>query len=464
MKKYLNYGFAVLITVAVIFSAGCKLNRTNAGDGISFDLKKKYQTIEGFGSCITNYKEFPPEYSDPAFFDLVVNDLGLSIVRVPLMEHTEWRNDDDNPDHFNWDGFWLGDNIDRKGLASSMKLMQEFKKRGVSRFMGTPWSPPDFLKTNRAPIQGGFLRADLMDEFAEYMAAQIILAKKDFGIDLNWVSVQNELLFPEFYRSCVYNPWVLKETVRALMHKFKKEGIRTKILIPEDMMFADRMLYNIQPTMNDPETRNFYGEFSTHRQGGKGDLTKWEAETQQYQRQNWMTETSGHAQNWKGAMKMATDIQDYLVYGNFSAWIYWQLSGAAGDASSFSILIDGKPGPKYYASKQFYHFIRPGAVRVRAESGDARLEVSAFHQPYDGTLTSVIINNSDSAVQTLVNTRYKFDIYQSTDSLHCEHTGKLARGSMLTVPPHSIITLQAKSRRLVTLKNEPALPEVMDGS
>ena len=317
MKKYLIYAFAVLITFAVTFSAGCKLNRTNAGSSISFDLNKEYQTIEGFGSCITNYKEFPPEYSDPAFFDMVVNDLGLSIVRVPLMEHTEWRNDDDNPDHFNWDGFWLGDNIDRKGLASSMKLMQEFKKRGVSRFMGTPWSPPDFLKTNRAPIQGGFLRADLMDEFAEYMAAQIILAKKDFGIDLNWVSVQNELLFPEFYRSCVYNPWVLKETVRALMHKFKKEGIRTKILIPEDMMFADRMLYNIQPTMNDPETRNFYGEFSTHRQGGKGDLTKWEAETQQYQRQNWMTETSGHAQNWKGAMKMATDIQDYLVYRQF---------------------------------------------------------------------------------------------------------------------------------------------------
>ena len=153
--------------------------------------------------------------------------------------------------------------------------------------MGTPWSPPEFLKTNRSPVQGGYLRADMFDEYAEYMAAQIILAKKNYGIDLNWVTMQNELLFAQFFRSCVYQPWVLKEAVRALMRKFEKEGINTKILMPEDMMFVDRMLFYIQPTMNDPETRRFNGHFTTHRRGGKDDLLNWVSETNQYNRQNY---------------------------------------------------------------------------------------------------------------------------------------------------------------------------------
>ncbi len=450
--------FGMIFSVAFIIE-GCQRDIPVAETSIAIDPSISYQTIEGFGSCIANYKEFPPEYSDPDFFDLVVNDLGMSIVRVPLMEHTEWVNDDSDPDHFNWDGFWLGDNLSRKGLESSMLLMNEFKKRGINRFMATPWSPPDFLKTNHAPIQGGFLRADLFSEFAEYMAAQIILAKKNYGIDINWVSVQNELLFPEFYRSCIYNPWVLKEAVRALMVKFEKEGINTQILIPEDMMFVDRMLFNIQPTMNDPQTSKFNGQFCTHRQGGKDQLIKWVDETKKYGRQNWMTETSGHEQSWKGALKMASDIQDYLVYGNFSAWIYWQLSGNAGDDGNYCILVDGKPGPKYYASKQFYRFIRPGAVRIEAQTDDERLSVSAFYHPVNGTLTSVIINKSDSAVQTLIEANYKFEIYLSDENHNCENIGKLGRGGVLNLPPGSVVTLQASSRKLRTSGTVQALPE-----
>ena len=449
----------ILICSTAFISSDSDPGDASARQTVTFDIRKEYQSIEGFGSCIVNYKDFPPEYSDPAFFDRVVNDLGLSIVRVPLMEHTEYVNDDDDPDHFNWKGFWLGDNINRKGLDSSMWLMQQFKKHGVKRFMGTPWSPPDFMKTTRAPIRGGFLRADMFDEYAEYMAAQIILAKKDYGIDLNWVSMQNELLFPEFYRSCVYNPWVTKEAVRALMHKFEKEDIHTQILMPEDMMYTGRMLYNIAPTMADKETRNFNGQFCTHRKGGKEDLTRWMAETNQYHRQNWMTETSGHDQTWQGAMKMASDIQDYLVYGNFSAWIYWQLSGGEGNQGRFAIMVNGQPGPKYYASKQFYRYIRPGAVRVKASTPDERLSVSAFHHPVDGTLTLVVINNSEDNIRSGLDSDYKFDIYQSTISMHCEKTGVLKPGKKVKFPAHSITTLQTENRKLKTLKEMPQLPE-----
>jgi glucuronoarabinoxylan endo-1,4-beta-xylanase len=454
-KYYLS--FLIFLTSLGVYGLENKGIHSSGEKGITFDTKIRYQVIEGFGSCIVNYRDFPPEYAEPEFFNRVVNDLGLSIVRVPLMEHTEWINDDNDPDHFNWNGYWLGDNIDRKGLESSMNLMNEFKKHGVTRFMGTPWSPPDFLKTNRSPVQGGYLRADMFKEFAEYIAAQIILAKKNYGIDLNWVSVQNELLFAQFFRSCVYQPWVLKETVRALMHKFENEGINTRILMPEDMMFIDRMLYYIQPTMNDPETGSFNGHFSTHRRAGKDELQTWVNETNQFNRQNWMTETSGHDQTWEGALKMANDIQDYLVHGNFSAWIYWQLSG--GGDGKFSIMVNGKPTVKYYASKHFYRYIRPGAIRIAATPENSNLFVSAFHNPYDGTLTSVIINNTDSTVHTTVNSKFIFDIYRSFETEQFKDLGQLKPGGLLSIPPKSIITLNAKNGELKTGEKQPELQE-----
>jgi len=419
-------------------------------------MDTRFQTIEGFGSCIVNYKDFPAEYEDPEFYERVVQDLGLSIVRVPMVEHTEWVNDDDDPDHFNWDGFCLKNNMSRKGIEESMLLMQKFKAQGVKRFMATPWSPPEFMKTNRSPIQGGYLRVDMLDEYAEYMAAQIILAKKNYGIDLNWVSMQNELLFIEFYRSCVYNPFLLKEAVRALMHKFEEEGITTKIMMPEDMMLIDRMLCYIEPTMNDPETRDFNGHFCSHRRGGKEQLESWVEETAVYGRQNWMTETSGHQQTWKGALQMAMDIQDYLVYGNYSAWIYWQLSGKAD--GSYSILVDGQPTPKYYAAKHFYRYIRPGAVRVKAESKIESLHVSAFHHPVDGTLTLVLINKGDEELSLTLNTGYEYDIYRSSETEECIAAGLFHPGDVLSVPAKGIVTLKGEHRNLKTLKSLPELP------
>ncbi len=133
---------------------------------IKIDPGTEYQRIDGFGTSIVNYKEFPPEYLDDDFIDMVVNDLGLSILRIPINEHLEFSNDDNDPDHFNWDGFYMSNNNRIRGMEETMSLAQEFKNRGVDLFMASPWSPPQFMKTNRAPILGGFLRADMYDEFA----------------------------------------------------------------------------------------------------------------------------------------------------------------------------------------------------------------------------------------------------------------------------------------------------------
>ena len=420
---------------------------------VTLDAEQTYQEIDGFGTAIINYKDFPPEYRDTAFINRVVNDLGLSLLRLPLTEQLEYINDDDDPDHFNWSNFHLSDNYRRKGLDSTMALAAAFRRAGVERFMMSPWSPPQFMKTNRSPIQGGFLRHDMTEEFAEYLAAAVLLAKHNYGIDINWLSLQNESIFIQFYRSCLYHPEMMREAVRAVMRKFKREGIATKLLINEDMLFADRIFHGVRPTLEDPETGNFDGHIAVHRKQGKEGLLELRRLLQPYNRKLWMTETSGHDANWPGAFKLANDMHDYLVYGNFSAWLYWQISGNTGasDPGRYTLMLEGEPTKKYFAAKHFYRYVRPGAVRIGVTTSTAAdsLKVAAFAHPTEGTLTLTLINNTaeSSSVSLRANNEVLPDTlsyFLTTETSDCEQLAGSPTNTPIAIPAHSIVTLYGR--------------------
>jgi len=402
---------------------------------------RSYQTIEGFGSCIIDFTDPPAFYADSAFYDRMVDGLGLTILRMSVPQELEAVNDDDDPNHFEWKNFNM------HHMERRMRFAQALKKRGVTRFIAATWSPPEFTKTHRATVQGGHLRADMYAEYAENMAAFIIAAKQNWDIDIGSISIQNELLFIEPYKSCLYNPQQVREAVRALMRKFAREGITTQIHLPEDMMFADRMLHSIQPTMDDPETRRFRGQFATHRQEEYAGVSKWYEATKQYGRQTWMTETSGHDQTWPGAMKMAGDIHDYLVGGNMSAWLYWQI---AEPRSVFALMDSTRTSPKYFAAKHFYRYVRPGAARVESLSTHPDLLVSAFRHQTNSTLTLVLINRSDSALTVQVGVAAErpgvlpttYQLFRSTETEGCELKEFIEiKGKNFTMPPRSIVTL-----------------------
>ncbi len=405
---------------------------------VSIDPAKTYQTIEGFGSCIIDFTDSPAFYADSSLYDRIVDDLGLTMLRMSIPQELEAVNDDDDPNHFAWENFNM------HFMERRMRFAQALKKRGVTRFIAATWSPPEFTKTHRATVQGGHLRADRYEEYAENMAAFIIAAKQNWDIDIGSISIQNELLFIEPYKSCLYNPQQVREAVRVLMRKFKREGITTQIHLPEDMMFADRMLHSIVPTMNDPETRNFRGQFATHRQQEFAGVTKWYEATKQYGRQTWMTETSGHDQTWPGAMKMANDMHDYLVGGNMSAWLYWQI---AEPHSVYALMDSTRTSPKYFAAKHFYRYVRPGAVRVESRSSNPDVLASAFRHDADGTLTTVLINRSDSAqtVQFSVDSpgaSTTYQVFRSTENEGCVLVGSFQKNQRtLTLAARSIVTL-----------------------
>ncbi|KPL20385.1 MAG: hypothetical protein AMS23_11060 [Bacteroides sp. SM1_62] len=310
------------------------------------------------------------------------------------------------------------------------------------------------MKTNRAPIQGGFLRADMYDEFAEYLAAYIIIAKENWDIDIHWISLQNESIFIEFYRSCLYHGYGMKEALRAVMEKFEEEQINSRILINEDVLFPERVHAFLRPIFDAPVTSQYNGDIAVHRHAAGDELIKWVELTKDFNRNYLMTETSGHDTNWDGAINLAKDIHEYLVLGNFSAWIYWQISGNTGGSNPglYTLMLDGKPTNKYYTSKHYYRFIRPGAIRISASSTNNSLLVSAYKHPEEGTLTIVMINPSSDLITVKLEHQLqlpgKYDVYQSTETDVFSDEGKYRHGELLQIPARSMVSLCGQNRNL----------------
>src|SRR5205823_3754255 len=68
---------------------------------VAINAATTYQTMVGMGAAmINNYT--PKEYTDPAFFDRLVNDLGATAARVAIPPTFEKSNDNSDPSTFNW--------------------------------------------------------------------------------------------------------------------------------------------------------------------------------------------------------------------------------------------------------------------------------------------------------------------------------------------------------------------------
>jgi len=129
----------------------------NVAANVTINTSQTFQTIEGLGAGMLQSK-LPAEYTDPNFYNLIVDDLGASAARAPLLPLAEKTNDDNDPNHFNWAGF------DASTLAEPFGFFQQLKARGVDKFVTSVWTAPAWMKTNAIHAGGGTLRPDVYAE------------------------------------------------------------------------------------------------------------------------------------------------------------------------------------------------------------------------------------------------------------------------------------------------------------
>jgi O-glycosyl hydrolase/ankyrin repeat protein len=400
-----------------------------------------FQTMQGMGASMAAWTRIP-EYNDPAFFDRIVNDLGATTVRAGIYPWAETKNDDNDPNHFNWAGF------DANSLAGPFEFFKQMKLRGVNNFLISAWTAPAWMKTNNLHTDGGSLRADMYAEYAEYLSAMVQIAKNNYGVDIAAVSPQNEPYFVEPYESTTYNANQLRETVRAIGRKFAHDGLTTKIVLPEDLIFEDRNKWYASRVMDDPETKNYVGAFAGH-----GLVAHWNEirdALAPYGKEFWMTETSGTSgTTWEGAIGLANAIVNAIGTANASRFDYWQFDGVAADANRV-LLVNGQPTPKYYAAKQYYRWIRPGMVHLGTTSSlEDQVRVTTFRDPNSGAMTTVILNRDGDSHDVTFNLSGitglpgTYNVYRSTSTENAISLGTITGGSSFTInaPGMSVITI-----------------------
>ncbi len=373
---------------------------------VTLDVSKTYQTIVGFGGFgAQNVYWSNGPFTSARFVRDIADDLRCTIIRDDMPTSFEITNDNDDPmvtdlSKFNLNTSVPGHHVPFGPCIPHLKALCE---AGVQTFIASVWSPAPWMKwnnrvgngtsSNSAPAYSrtpnsstNQLKVENYEEFAESCVAYCRIFKREIGMDLYALSVQNEPRFSQSYQSCLYDGEALRDVIKVVGRRFKKEGLTTKLFMPEEVGWLGGVQAMTLPTLNDPEARSYVGLVATHGYAFDGiqpastHSATWQTMYgwgQPYNLPLWMTETSGYKNNNDGAIDLAKAMYTALRHGNIETWVFWSLSEE--NASEYSLITsNGVKSKRYFASKQYYRYVRPGAIRVETATSDADLLPLAF--------------------------------------------------------------------------------------
>ena len=436
---------------------------------VTIDRTQRSQTIDGFGFFGAHdvWWGQPQDLVNTAWFDAAVDDLGITI----------WRNE--LPPPADAIAQQAADWTKMRPVVQAMA--NKAKSSGVPlKIILTVWSPPSSMKcvvgTNGVQDgtphpggtkNGGGLCPSKRTAYADWLVAGL-KQYADIGVEVYGLSFQNEPLFVEFYNSCVYNSQEYADTLAAIGPIIHAAYPNLKLFGSENMLAIecggkngfDPYWYTAN-VMSRPAALSQMGMWAVH---GYSDgvlatptsqMSKYWASfyagTQSTNLPIWMTETSGYVDTIEagatlpGALDLAQSIYAALYHGHLSGWVWWQGSElGAGMPSEFDLMSSvTKRGKKYYVSKNYYRYIRPGAQMVQAASDDTEVLVAAFDHDAAKTFTVIAINGgtaSKSVTLTGANLPAAFQAYRTSATEDCADVGAMP-ATTITLPARSITSL-----------------------
>ncbi|HJZ40954.1 MAG TPA: glycoside hydrolase family 30 beta sandwich domain-containing protein [Bacteroidales bacterium] len=388
---------------------------------ILVDDTQTYQAIDGFGYTLTGGSAIHINTMDEKerlallleLFGTEGNQIGVSYLRLSigasdLSDHLFSYNDlpagqtDPYMERFSIDP-------ERKDLLPVLKEILAINPD--IKIMGSPWSPPVWMKDNQ-DTRGGSLLPEWYSAYARYFVKYIHAMQKE-GIRIDAVTIQNEPLHPGNNPSLLMLPGEQAEFLKNhLGPAFREARIDTKILLYDHN--ADRIDYPIS-ILNDSAARQYADGSAFHLYAGKiGDLSK--VHEAHPDKNLYFTE------QWVGAPgNFSADITWHvreLIIGATRNWcrtvLEWNLSSNPqltpytdrGGCSKClgAVTIDGNKvtrNPAYYIIAHASKFIRPGSVRI-ASSIPGKLNNVAFKTPDDNVVV-VVQNDSREPQQFIIN-------------------------------------------------------------
>ena len=442
---------------------------------VRVDTARTYQMMEGFGGFgAQNYPWTNGPFTSERFVSDLVEDLGLTIIRDEVPTNLEIENDNDDPQAIALSNFNISKNYPghHRPLGTRLQYLRDLKAANPDiKFIASVWSPPPWMKANHAVDNAtdqnsapsydptpeeddNQLLPEYYEEFAELCVAYTKILKQECDIDLFAFSIQNEPRFSQSYQSCLYHGEALRDLLKVVGRRFENEGLATRLLVPEDVGHYEGIQSLVQPLLDDPEARQYADILAVHGYAfdgitaGSQDAATWEAMYQwgaPYDIPLWMTETSGFENSLDGALDLAKAMFTAIRYGNVSAWLFWTISGGDRLDAYNLMTADGEKSKRYYVSKQFYRYVRPGALRMEGSTEKEGLLILSFRHPEQRTATVILINTTDSDQATEIDMSglpSRLSVYRTSEDQDCQETDALTtENNRLLLNAKSVTTL-----------------------
>jgi len=403
--------------------------KVGEGPVIEVDERQKFQSIDGFGYTLTGgsamlINRMSASARAALLQELVAttgNSIGVSYLRISIGAS------DLDDRVFSYDDLPAGETDptlakfslapDRAHLIPVLKQILAINP--AIKLLGSPWSPPVWMKTNQAS-KGGSLKPEYYDVYAQYFV-RYVQAMKTEGISIDAITIQNEPLHPGNNPSLLMLPNEQATFIKkSLGPAFKRAGINTKIILYDHN--ADRPDYPIS-ILDDPAVKPYVDGSAFHLYGGPVSALSIVHDAHPDKNLYFTEQWIGAPGNLKG--DLGWHVAN-LIVGATRNWsrtvLEWNLAAnpkqephTEGGCTQClgAITLDGNTvtrNPAYYVIASASKFVRPGSVRIATNTHETLPNV-AFKTPTGGVV--LIVLNSSKAPQPF-NVRYNGKVISTT--------------------------------------------------
>ncbi len=400
----------------------------NAYPVIEVDTTQAYQSMDGFGFTLTGgsawlINKLPAASRDGLIRELFSRDsncIGISYLRISIgasdldasvFSYADMPSGQTDValDHFSLDK-------DRVDLIPVLK--QVLSHNPDIKIMGSPWSAPAWMKSNKS-TKGGRLLPEYFDAYARYLV-KYIQGMQAEGIVIDAITIQNEPLNPHNNPS-MEMPWAEQALFikRNLGPAFRAANLKTKIVLYDHNCDVPEYPINI---LNDADARQFVDGSAFHLYGGdiSALTTVHDAHPDKnlYFTEQWV----GGPSNFGGDLRWHVKN---LVIGAPRNWsknvLEWNLAsdpsykphtdgGCTSCEGALTIGTEITRNVSYYIIAHASKFVPAGSVRI-ASTMPLTLPNVAYQTP-DGKKVVIVLNDGGSD-QTF-NIRFKGENVTST--------------------------------------------------
>lgn len=385
----------------------------------------EYQTILGFGGAMTeatavNLNKMDEAMEQDLLKKYFAQEEGINYkycrISINSSDFSEKSYDYVEKDDKALTSFSLEHENDT--VFREIKRASEIKGKGME-VIATPWSPPAWMKTNNSRANGGKLKPEYYQTWADYFVRYIREARRE-GVPVTTISIQNEPLAFVSWDSCIYSAEEERDFLKNYLGPaLKKAGMEDiKILIWDHN--KDKMVSRVSTIMKDKAAAEYIWGVAFHWYAGDH-FEALDVLHQMYPELMLIyTEGCNGGVYRKTGQWCAGEILAHEIFGDLKHWtsacIDWNLvldeQGGPSYAQNYcdSPVIYDTVQRKYVLESSYYYighfsrYVKPGAKRIAFSVYSERLDVCAFRNP-DGQFVVVIMNKEDASEELCLRCR-----------------------------------------------------------